>query len=175
MWLCGLHYGALHVWACPALCEFLLSFWRFGRLAWGAEVGGGAAWSLCLSCVCLLAMHAFTTWSVSLFLFLLVSGVGCDLCLWLFLVFSVYLLSTLTKEIINYQIDCTPRPRLLPRTEPPHDKTNKMACAPSEDSDQPRHLPSLIRVFAVRMMKHWVLSYPLSAQRRLTGLGGCQG
>ena len=22
-----------------------------------------------------------------------------------------------------------------------HDKTNKMACAPSEDSDQPGHLP----------------------------------
>ena len=109
--------------------------------------------------------------------------------------------------------------------EPPHDKTNKMACAPSdppslirvfavrmkkagiftypwahsEDSDQtgrmprliwvfagrtvilfvlswggsyePRHEkthpPSLIRVFAVRMKKAWVLSYPLSAQRRL--------
>ena len=33
--------------------------------------------------------------------------------------------------------------------EPPHDKTNKMACAPSKDSDQPGHLPSLIRVFAV--------------------------
>ena len=33
--------------------------------------------------------------------------------------------------------------------ELPHDKTNKMACAPSEDSDQPGHLPSLIRVFAV--------------------------
>ena len=28
--------------------------------------------------------------------------------------------------------------------EPPHDKTNKMACAPSEDSDQPGRLPSLI-------------------------------
>ena len=28
--------------------------------------------------------------------------------------------------------------------EPPHDKTNKMACAPSEDSDQPGHLPRLI-------------------------------
>ena len=28
--------------------------------------------------------------------------------------------------------------------EPPHDKTNKMACAPSEDSDQPGHPPSLI-------------------------------
>ena len=37
--------------------------------------------------------------------------------------------------------------------EPPHDKTNKMACTPSEDSDQPGHLPSLIRVFAVRMKK----------------------
>ena len=33
--------------------------------------------------------------------------------------------------------------------EPPRDKTNKMACAPSEDSDQPGHLPNLIRVFAV--------------------------
>ena len=28
--------------------------------------------------------------------------------------------------------------------EPPHDKTNKIACAPSEDSDQPGHPPSLI-------------------------------
>ena len=50
-------------------------------------------------------------------------------------------------------------------------------CAPREDSDQPGHPPSLIRVFtvlrslirvfAVRMRKPWVLSYPLSAQRRL--------
>ena len=39
-------------------------------------------------------------------------------------------------------------------------------CAPSEDSDQPGHLPSLIRDFAVCMKKAWVLSYPLSAQRR---------
>ena len=37
-------------------------------------------------------------------------------------------------------------------------------CAPSEGSDQPRHPP---RVFNVRMKKAWVLSYPLSAQRRL--------
>ena len=42
-----------------------------------------------------------------------------------------------------------------------------MTCAPSEDSDQPGHPPSLIRVFAVRMKPHWVLSYPLSPQRRL--------
>ena len=31
-----------------------------------------------------------------------------------------------------------------------HDKTNKLTCAPSEDSNQPGHPPSLIRVFAVR-------------------------
>ena len=40
-------------------------------------------------------------------------------------------------------------------------------CVPREDSDQPGYLPSLIRVFIVRMKKAWVLSYPLSAQRRL--------
>ena len=50
--------------------------------------------------------------------------------------------------------------------EPQNDKTNKMICAPSEDSDQPGHLPSPIRVFAVCMKKSWVLSYPLSTQRR---------
>ena len=33
--------------------------------------------------------------------------------------------------------------------EPPHDKTNQMACVPSEDSDQPGHLLSQIKVFAV--------------------------
>ena len=53
------------------------------------------------------------------------------------------------------------------RFEPPHDKTNKMARAPSEDSDELGHPPSLIRVFAVRMKKAWVLSYPVSAERRL--------
>ena len=42
-----------------------------------------------------------------------------------------------------------------------------MAYAPSEDSDQPGHMPSLFRVFAVHMKKAWVLCYPLSAQQRL--------
>ena len=56
---------------------------------------------------------------------------------------------------------------LLLLFEPPHDKTNKIARAPSEYSDQPGHPPSLIRVFAVPIKKAWVLSYPLSAQRRL--------
>ena len=63
----------------------------------------------------------------------------------------------------------------LKMIEPSHDKTNKMTCAPSEDSDQPRHLPSLIRVFAVRMEKALVLSYPLSRQRRLVRLGEFPG
>ena len=44
------------------------------------------------------------------------------------------------------------------RFELPHDKTNKMACGPSEDSDQPGHPPSLIRVFTVRMKKAWALT-----------------
>ena len=47
--------------------------------------------------------------------------------------------------------------------EPVYDKTNKMTFEPSEDSDQPGHPP----IFAVRMKKAWVLSYPLSAQRIL--------
>ena len=42
-----------------------------------------------------------------------------------------------------------------------------MACAPSEDSDQPWHPPNLIRVFAVRMKNAWVLSYLLCAQQTL--------
>ena len=36
--------------------------------------------------------------------------------------------------------------------EQAHDKTNKMACAPSEDSDQPGHSPRLIRILTVRSM-----------------------
>ena len=39
--------------------------------------------------------------------------------------------------------------------------------APSKDSDQPGHSPSLIKVFAVRMKKAWVLSYPLMRMPRL--------
>ena len=47
-------------------------------------------------------------------------------------------------------------------------QNQQCGSAPSEDSDQPGHPPpSLIRVFAVRMKKAWVLSYQLNAQRRL--------
>ena len=58
--------------------------------------------------------------------------------------------------------------------EPQNDKTNKMTCESSEDSDQPGHPPSLIRVFTVGMKKVCVLSYPLSAQQRLIR-PGCTG
>ena len=50
--------------------------------------------------------------------------------------------------------------------EPPHDKTNKTTFAPSEDSDQPGHLPRLFRVFAVHMKKQGP-QLLLSALRRL--------
>ena len=38
-------------------------------------------------------------------------------------------------------------------SEPPHDKTNKITRAPSEDSDQPGHSPSLNRAFAVHSVE----------------------
>ena len=47
------------------------------------------------------------------------------------------------------------------------EKTNKLTWAPSQDSDQSGHPPSLFRVFAVHRKKAWVLSFPVSAQRRL--------
>ena len=43
-----------------------------------------------------------------------------------------------------------------------HDKTNKLTCAPSRDSDQPGHPSSLMRAFVVRMKKHWAFNYLLS-------------
>ena len=46
-------------------------------------------------------------------------------------------------------------------------QNQQCGCAPSEDSDQSGHPPSLISAFAVHMKKARVLSYPLSAQRRL--------
>ena len=57
--------------------------------------------------------------------------------------------------------------------EPQHDKTNKMTCrSPNGDSDQPGYPPSLIRVFAVRMKKYWVLKRTANT---LIRQGGCPG
>ena len=66
------------------------------------------------------------------------------------LVFPVYVLMNQTFE-----------------NEPHRDKTNKMACAPSEDSDHPGHPPSLIRVVSVRWKKARIFRYSLSTQRSL--------
>ena len=75
--------------------------------------------------------------------------------------------------MIIYKVSFDPANKLanvtawLKSSEPPHEESNNTACAPSEYSDQPGHPPSLIGVFALRMKKAWVLSYPFSAQRRL--------
>ena len=50
---------------------------------------------------------------------------------------------------------------------PRHDKTNKMKCAPSEDSDQPGHPSSVIRVFAVCFMGSLGHNASSCGQRRL--------
>ena len=81
----------------------------------------------------------------------------------------VYLKTEYLPRLLDVKLTCEQIQNcLLVRRpdEPSHDKTNKMACAPSEESDQPGYPPSLIRAFAVRMKKHWVLSYPLSALQR---------
>ena len=44
--------------------------------------------------------------------------------------------------------------------------------APSKDSDQPGHLPSLIRDLVVCMDLAQILSYPSNAQHRLVGCPG---
>ena len=48
---------------------------------------------------------------------------------------------TFRLEKVPY-LDVWKRNRIL--YEPAHEKTNKMVCAPSEDSDQPGYPPSLI-------------------------------
>ena len=50
---------------------------------------------------------------------------------------SIYQMTTKSHLIPDFRINT--------RFEPPQDKTNKMACASSEDSDQPGHPPSLIK------------------------------
>ena len=53
------------------------------------------------------------------------------------------------------------------KIEPRNDKTNKVTVLPAQTQIRlPGHPPSLIRVLAVRMKKAWVVSSPLSAQRR---------
>ena len=88
---------------------------------------------------------------------------------------SIKLQSKKSDHIASFcinQLDQWRQQRRQRLYEPRHDKTNKVACASRKDSDQLGHAPSLIRVFAVRMKKAWILSFPLSAQRRLGGYPG---
>ena len=81
------------------------------------------------------------------------AGLGLDLAI----LGSVWFISEATSEDKDELSEC----------EPPYDKTNKMAFALSEDSDQPGHPPSLIRVFAVRSMGTRGLNVSSCGQRRL--------
>ena len=58
--------------------------------------------------------------------------------------------------------------------EPRHDKTNKVSVRPAKTQISLGIHP-VWSVFAVCMKKAKVLSYPLSAQRRLIRLGRCPG
>ena len=62
------------------------------------------------------------------------------------------------------------------KIESRHDKTSKLICAPSEDSDQSGHLPSLIRVSAVRLKQNLGPKLPTErTAKTLIRLGGCPG
>ena len=54
-------------------------------------------------------------------------------------------------------------------------KPIKWRVRPAKTQIRPGHLPSLIRVFAVRLKKARTLSYPLSTQGRLIRLARCPG
>ena len=53
----------------------------------------------------------------------------------------------------------------LLQIEPAHDKTYNKTCATSEDSDQPAHPRSLIRIFADRMCLLQPPGYPKQDKR----------
>ena len=111
--------------------------------------------SLALPFVLVFCQSCFALWSFLaiffflhalyfvLFLFLLVSGAGCDLCLW----HSHFLLTFLFSN-----------KRTTHRNEPPHDKTQKVAVRPAKTK---------ISLGIRPVRSEWALSYPVSAKRRL--------
>ena len=58
----------------------------------------------------------------------------------------IFLYAKNTHEIFLYYLDTLLSAAMFLLNEPVHDKTNKMACASSEDSDQPGHPPGLINL-----------------------------
>ena len=87
--------------------------------------------------------------------------------------FQVWVYFLNPQKINTTALEVTEILKLSDYCEPPHDKTNEITCAPSEDSDLPGHPPSLIRVFAVRSMSNWGPNVSSCGQRRLIRLGGC--
>ena len=81
---------------------------------------------------------------------------------------DVNILAESTRIVIPDRLGITKGWKLSRKvTKPEYDKTNKMTCMPSEDSDQPGHPPSLIRVFAVGFTGRWRPRPSSGWQRRL--------
>ena len=59
--------------------------------------------------------------------------------------------------------------------EPGHSMSYNIACAPSEDSDQPAHPRSLIRVFAAHIVEPRIHSVFRRTAKTLMSLCGCAG
>ena len=80
VWLCGIYYGALHVWSCLALCSPVFQPFSIAIISGKREL------------VYVLLVHLFVysaTLTFVLFLFLLVSGVGYGFRLWYSLEFAI--------------------------------------------------------------------------------------
>ena len=76
-------------------------------------------------------------------------------------------------NMVNFRVVCHIQTRLLHdvilyigfcTTQVATRKPYLLTCAPNEDSDQPAHPRSLIRVYVVRMNKLCILGYPKCAQ-----------
>ena len=140
-------------------------------------------------CDCPVLIHSFlvsrpcdSSWTLSLNLFFLFSDLFHPYKLdesMFHLLFHFYLIfdrnscvqsvdSNQTSDLIWVYTVCPCRNNgTLDINEPHRDKSNKMACAPSEDSDQPGHPPSLIRVFTVHSMGSLAPKFSSCGQRRL--------
>ena len=129
VWFCGLCYEAFHVKSYLAPCsnKIMLLLFFFSVLV-----------SICLMCICLFILYAL---HFCLFLFFLVSGVDCGLWPWHSLNFSFNFLHVLfyswRQHLIPFLFCVEGRLSSSLPFEPPRDKTNKMACAPSKDCVQP--------------------------------------
>ena len=139
--------------------------WVFARHT-GHLVGFVVQWHICQSCMCSrfissknsLAIHSSTCTKVVPFSTIVIKCKHFSCCQklqinWSLLdktVSMMYTKTSLSKNTGSMNGGLCRFEQLS--FELPHDKTNKMACVPSEDLDQPGHPPSLVRVFAVRSL-----------------------